>query len=305
MARTNPYVLGEELTARLSRFERPLFLLAHHDDEIPTAGLLQRLGPGKRVAWVTNSDGLYTESDKTPAEYGLLRTAEGIASVANAGVQEGAITNLGFSEVEIYRQMSRLYSGATTMAEARPFFQAIRDRVRETVLSIRPDAVFTLAWQGGQPEHDLTHFFTMLALRDRARETGVAVPLYHLPAYEYTVAIAFRFHPLYRGTRLRFRLTPGEVATKLRLAEVYASQAKGFATFRKVVDAVAPLGRPFGGPRSLEELMSVEELGPVPADLDYARKPHRWDRLTYMFDDFEGTRVTFARSVRPVVRAFL
>jgi len=119
------------------------------------------------------------------------------------------------------------------------------------------------------------------------------------------VAIAFRFHPLYRGTRLRIRLTPEELAMKLRLTEVYASQAKGFATFRKVVNAVAYIGVPFGGPRTLEKLMSVEELGPVPADLDYTKKPHRFDALTYMFDDFEGTRVTFTRSVRPVVQAFL
>jgi LmbE family N-acetylglucosaminyl deacetylase len=305
MADKNPYVLGEELTARLSRFERPLFFLAHHDDEIPTAGLLQRLGPGKRVAWVTNSDGLYTESDKTPAEYGTLRQAEGTASVANAGVQEGAITNLGFSEVEIYRQMSRLYSGATTMAEARPFFQAIRDRVRETVLSIRPDAVFTLAWQGGQPEHDLTHFFTMLALRDLEKATGQRPEFFHMPAYEYTILVAMRFHPLYRGTRIRLRITPAELAAKMRMMESYPSQVRLFGEFRKVFGFVGKLGYLTGGPKTADEYVTIEEFGPVPADTDYTAKPHWFDYFTYMFDDFEGVPVTFTKSIRPIVADFL
>ena len=296
---------GDELCRGIEGFQRPAIVLAHHDDEISTAGLLQRLGPRTAVVWVTNSDGLYYESALNPAEYSEVRKAEGFNSVALLGIPPEGVTNLDHSEVEIYRRMAWLYAGARTVAEVRPFFQRIRDSVRDALFALRPDAVFTQAWQGGQPEHDLTHFFTMLAVRDLGRETGTPVPLYHLPAYEYTVAIAFRFHPLYRGPRLRLRLTPGELALKLRMTEVYASQAKGFADFRKVFNVVAPLGRPFGGPRTLEELMSVEELGPVPADLDYTRKPHRFDAFTYMFDDFEGTRVTFLRSVRPVVQALL
>jgi LmbE family N-acetylglucosaminyl deacetylase len=295
--------LGDEFCRDLPSFQRPVIVLAHHDDEISTAGLVQRLGPGKRAIFTTNSDGLYFESDLTPADYSAVRVAEGYRSMALLGIPPEGVTNLGISEVETYRRFAWLYSGEKTIEEVKPYFQAFRDAVRDAVFALKPDAVFTQAWQGGQPEHDLTHFFTMLAVRDLVRETGVPVPLYHLPAYEYTVAIAFRFHPLYRGTRLRFRLTPEELALKVHLTEVFASQAAGFAKFRKVVHFVAPLGRPFGGPRTLEELMAVEELGLVPADLDYAKKPHRWDRLTYMFDDFEGTRVTFVGSVRPIVQA--
>ncbi len=297
--------LGDEFCRGLSGYERPLVTLAHHDDEISTAGLVQRLAPRVRVVWTTNSDGLYYESALTPPEYSKVRVAESARAMELLGVPAGHVANLGFSEVEIYRRFAWLYAGRKSVAEVKPFFQEIRRSVREAVFAARPDAVFTQAWQGGQPEHDLTHFFTRLAVRDYRRETGEEVPFFHLPAYEYTVAIAFRFHPLYRGTRMRFRLTPAELETKLGLTGVFGSQALGFAKFRKVVNAVAPLGLPFGGPRSLEQLMSVEELGPVPEDLDYTRKPHRWDALTYMFDDFEGTRVTFVRSVRPIVQAFL
>jgi len=305
MPRTTPCDLGEQFMQRIGQFQRPLFLLAHHDDEIPTAGLLQRLGPGKRIVWVTNSDGLYFESDKTPAEYGLLRTAEGLTSVANTGVGADAVTNLGFSEVEIYRQMSRLYSGAQTMEEARPFFQAIRDRVREAVLDLKPDAVFTLAWQGGQPEHDLTHFFTMLALKDLEHATGTRPEFFHMPAYEYTILVAMRFHPLYRGTRIRLRLTAAELAAKMRMMEAYPSQVRLFGDFTKLFGIVGKLGYLTGGPKSAEQYVTIEEFGPVPRDLDYTAKPHTFDYFTYMFDDFEGVPVTFKKSIRPIVQSFL
>ena len=300
----NPFHDGDALNARLPSFQRPLLVLAHHDDEISTAGLLQRLAPRVRVAWTTNSDGLYYETKLTPPDYSKLRVAEGFASMAIAGVPVDHVTNLGFSEVEIYRRLAWLHAGEKTMEDVRPFFDELRVAVRDAVFAAQPDIVFTQAWQGGQPEHDLTHFFTMLAVRDLRSETGRDIPLYHLPVYEYTVAIAFRFHPLYRGPRLRLRLTPAELATKLRLADAYATQAPGFTMFKRIAGGALWLGRPFGGPRNLEELFGVEELGPVPDDLDYARKPHRFDFFTYMFDDFEGTKVTFCGSIRPIVCAF-
>ncbi|NOZ00626.1 MAG: hypothetical protein GXP54_01895 [Deltaproteobacteria bacterium] len=306
MPKKDPYRLGEEFTQKLTEFQRPLFLLAHHDDEIPTAGLLQRLAPRLNVVWVTNSDGLYFESDLTPPEYAEVRKAEGIRSVGIGGVDESRTRCLDFSEVEIYRLLSRLHSGDAKIEEARPFFDKIRTAVHETVFDLRPDAVFTLAWQGGQPEHDLTHFFTMLALRDLEHETGQKAAFFHCPAYEYTILVAMRFHPMYRGRRIRLRLDDSELATKMEMVQAYPSQVRLFDDFRKVFKWVAgPIGLLTGGARNMEDFLAVEEFGPVPEGLDYAARPHIIDRCTYMFDDFEGVPVTFRRSVRPIVKAFV
>ena len=305
MTRPDPYLLGEELTEHLGDFERPLYLMAHHDDEISTAGLLQRLGTRTRVVWVTNSDGLYYESTLTPPEYGEVRKHEGIRSVEVIDIPEENTRCLDYSEVEIYRHLSGLHAGTTSMTEARPFFDGIRQSVRDAVFDIRPDAVFTLAWQGGQPEHDLTHFFTRLALQDLERETGQAVEFFHAPAYEYTILIALRFHPLYRGRRIRLRLTREELESKLQMIQAYPSQVRLFNDFRKVFKWVGrPAGFLSGGPKTMEEFLSIEEFGPVPADLDYTHAPHLFDYFTYMFDDFEGTPVTFRGSVMPIVKAF-
>ncbi|MFH2008315.1 MAG: hypothetical protein ABI333_17150 [bacterium] len=71
------YSRGEAYCDRLRRFTRPLCIVAHHDDEISIAGLLQRLAAPCQIVWVTNSDGLYFESDLQPEAYGRLRMQEG------------------------------------------------------------------------------------------------------------------------------------------------------------------------------------------------------------------------------------
>jgi LmbE family N-acetylglucosaminyl deacetylase len=300
------YRRGEAFCEQLASFDRPLYLMAHHDDEVPTAGLLGRLGKRTRVVWVTNSDGLYFESELSPPEYGEVRKAEGVKSVAVVGVPEENTRCLDFSEVEIYRRMSELHAGASSMTEVGSFFEEIKEAVRKTVFEIDPDVVFTLAWQGGHPEHDLTHFFTRLALRDLGKKTGKQIPFFQLPAYEYTILVAMRFHPFYRGERIRIRLDGREMDNKLRMIAAYPSQVRLFNDFRKVFRyLITPLGWITGGPKSAEEFMAVEEFGPVPEDLDYTARPHLHDYFTYMFDDFEGVPVTFTGSILPIVRAFL
>ena len=158
---SDPFRAGEQFMARV-QFERPLFLLAHHDDEIPTAGLLQRR-KATNGCWVTNSDGSILKAINRRT-IGEIRKREGVNSVALAGVPQSSIGCLDVSEVETYRWMSRVNSGDASLGEAMPYFRNIRDRVIDAVLQVRPDAVFTLAWQGGHPEHDITHVCAKLAV---------------------------------------------------------------------------------------------------------------------------------------------
>ncbi len=306
MGTSESYARGEGFTHALDRFQRPLFLLAHHDDEISLAGLLTRLGPRTRIVWTTNSDGRYFDSELDPPAYGELRKAEGLKAAAIAGLPADHTRCLDFSEVEIYRRLGQLHSGEAVVLDVKPFFNDMRRAVSEAMAEIQPDLVVTLAWQGGQPEHDLTHFFGRLAIDDLERETGRRPTFLHFPAYEYTYALAARFHPLYRGARMRIRLSEEELATKLEMVQAYPSQVNLFRYFRWAFRYLFwPLGLVTGGPRTIEQFLAIEEFGPVPDKLDYRDRPHALDSLTYMFDDFEGEPVTFERCIRPLVEAFL
>lgn len=297
--------LGEKFSAGLGRYKQPMFLLAHHDDEVNAAGLLQRLGPKTKIVWVTNSDGLYFESDMSPTNYGGMRMAEGVVSVGNVGIPENSTRCLAYSEVEIYRYLADLHCGRKQVNQALPLFRKMLDDVKKAIFDIEPDVVFTLAWQGGQPEHDLTHFFGRLALDEYQAKTGRKVEYFHSPAYEYTILLAARFNPFYGGTKMRIKLTPQELENKKRIIEAYPSQKRLFADFTKVFKVFGLLGKLTGGPASIEEYLSIEEFGPVPEGLDYTKNTHMFDFLTYMFDDFEGTPVTFSKSIQPIVKGLL
>jgi LmbE family N-acetylglucosaminyl deacetylase len=306
MIRKDALEKGRRFFGRAQDYRRVLFVYAHHDDEIPTAGLLQRLGQKAHVLWLTNSDGLYFESELSPAQYGQLRKQEGLRSVELAGVEPGRTRCLDFSEVEIYRRFSWLATRKSLARELRSFFQPMLDGIVQYLLEVQPDAVFTQAWQGGHPEHDLVHFLTARALRVFESRVERRPDFFHLPAYEYTILVAMRFSPFYRGERIRLKLSPSELETKLRMMDVYRSQQKLFRQFRASLRWFSlPAGWISGGPYSLEQFLSLEEFGPVPANIDYRLSPHWLDRLNYIGDDFEGVPVSFTRCLRPLVDEFM
>jgi LmbE family N-acetylglucosaminyl deacetylase len=285
-------------------YKRPLFIIAHYDDELNYAGLITRLGPNTHITWLTNGDGLYFEMKITPSEYAEIRKREAINAAKAVRISEENLKFLGFSEVEIYKRFAELYKNPQSIRTHIKFFEEIKESVKGCVFDYEPDVVITDAYQGGHIEHDLTHFFAFCAIRDYERERNKRIDFIHLPEYEYTILLAMRFHPLYKGVRYRIYLTPEEMEAKKRVIEAYPSQKRLFSEFEKLFTYIGYIGRLTGGPRNAYEYLSIEEFGPV-GHIDYAKKPHISDYLTYMFDDFEGTPVTFSRSLLPVIRAFI
>lgn len=285
-------------------WKRPLFLIAHQDDELAYGGLIQRLGPSTRFVWMTNGDGLYFESDLKPEAYGQLRMDEAVRAVGAVGIPPENTRCLAFSEVAIYRHMGDLTTDPSTLNAQHDFWDEIRKGVSEAVAQIRPDAVFTCAWQGGHPEHDLVHYFARLAVDELEARTGAPVPFFHLPEYEYTIVLAFRFHPFYRGRRLKFSLSEAELEGKQRIIEQYPSQTALFDRFRSVLGKIGGATRLVGGPATPEDYLRMEHFGPVPPELDYTKSPHLFDAANYMFDDFEGVPIGFKKCIRPVVQTF-
>lgn len=289
---------------RGKRYKRPLLIVAHQDDELNYAGLIQRLGSDTRIIWVTNGDGLYFEMNIPPHEYSKIRQEEAIKAASIIDLKEENLRCLQFSEVEIYRRFAELYQNPPSIQSHKRFFEEIKESIKKMVYEIEPDIIITDAWQGGHPEHDLTHFLTFCAIRDYEKEKSKRIDFIHIPEYEYTILLAMRFHPLYRGEIYRIFLTSAELEKKREIIEAYSSQRRLFSKFERLFTYIGYIGRITGGPRSALEYLSIEEFGPVPR-IDYTRKPHITDYLTYMFDDFEGRPLTFSRSILPIIKEFI
>jgi len=285
--------------------KRPLFLVAHQDDELGYAGLIQRIGEKGTYVFLTNGDGLAPYENMDPAKYAEIRKAEAVNALGVLGIPPDRISCLDFSEIEIYRQMWRIGDFPEEREACLSFFRGILDRVREVVANTKPDLVFTLGFQGGHPEHDLTHFFTAMALKEFNGGRKEKIPLFHLPEYELTILIPFRFGPWYKGERLRIQLTEQEIEKKREMMGAYPSQVKLFAKFEKVIRILGTLPKLIGKGFTPEDFLGTEQISPVPEDFDYTRAPYPMDFLNYMFEDFEKHAIGFEKNIRPITQALL
>jgi LmbE family N-acetylglucosaminyl deacetylase len=289
----------------LAREGRPLFVFAHQDDETVLAGIIRRVagddGRGSFVWW-TNGDGLAPAQGASPPAYARMRMAEADRSMERLGVSRSRKVDLESSEIENYRKMTDVAEGGPARARALAYFDAEARRVEEAVRRADPDRVFLLAWQGGHPEHDLVHLMTVRAIRKLRAETGRPIPVIQCPAYEYTIACALRFKPWFRGDKRSIVLDDREVEDKRGVFEVYESQRPLFDTFERWIAAlqIARGKRP-----RVEDYLRVEQFGVVDPHLDYTQSTHRFDRLNYMLEDFEGTPIRFSTMLRPIASALL
>ncbi|MDP8254545.1 MAG: PIG-L family deacetylase [Candidatus Alcyoniella australis] len=300
-----PYTELPDFLEALDQMERPLTVVAHQDDELTFSGVLTRAADRMHIVWVTNGDGLYFIENVSPEAYGKIRMAEALNSATAVGIPGSHTQCLEYSEVDLYQRFMFITENQRAVDWIKPYYQRIIDDLRQYIFEYKPEAVFTCGYQGGNPEHDIIHYFTRLVVDEYERDSGKQVPFIHVPMYEYTVLVALRFNPFYRGLRWRYQLDERERANKRKQLDAYPSQIELFEKFQKVATFAGWLGLfTRGRPYSLEEYLSIEEWGPVPKDWDYLRNPHLLDRANYIGDHFGRVPVSFEKSVKPIIAAF-
>ena len=277
----------------LDNSKKHLFVYAHHDDEIVSAGIIQRLMPNVSLMWVTNSDGLYFKDNVTPEEYGKLRVAEGVNVYRELGFKEQNVTNGFYSEVNNYRHFVESVKSPQKFDEAVAFWRRQGFSIYEKIRKTAPDIIWTYAFQGGMPEHDLVHVLTAACIDSYEKETGKKIQLVEIPAYELTVLISFRFNPWYKGTKYYIDMTGDEMLKKLAAANYYPSQVELIAKFRKVIGFLGFFASLTGRKFTFESYCGREFFAPVYEPRDYSKPPYRIDFFNYMFDDFLGEPVKF------------
>ena len=298
--RTSPPPSRESL---LDLGRRHLCVFAHQDDELPYAGLLSRLAPSAKFLWVTNGDGLAPEVHEDPTQYAEKRIAECINVLKVLDVPAERYRFLWYSEIEIYDRLADLSQGKDPAA-AFALYERIYQDILAGLRAAEPDVVWTLAFQGGHVEHDLTHFLTALALRRIRAERKAEIPLMQLPEYEFTILVPLRFRPWYDGPIYHITLEEREAEIKRRVAECYPSQVGLIAKFEKVIGRIGWAAKLVGRGFTFEDYNRREEFGPVPVDFDYLAAPHALGFFTYMFEEHTGIPITFAKCLRPVMSHF-
>lgn len=295
----------ENLSRVLAQAQRPLVVLAHQDDELGCTGVLQRTSDRVTVIFMTNGDGLAPAEGEDPRVYAELRRKEALGSLRAAGIAADSVRFLGHSEIEIYRHMALLTRQPTNRPSVVDFFKPIHESIAQAIAEVRPDVVFTVAFQGGHPEHDLAHFFTAHSLRTIAGTHSIPIPpLYQFPEYELTILIPMRFRPWYRGEILWVELTEEELVRKRAMVDCYPSQKGLVRRFERVVSLLTFPRRLILREDTQRSFFGREQLSPVGPSLDYRTPPYRIDFFNYMFEDFEGVPITFKRCIRPIVAAF-
>lgn len=277
---------------------RNLFVFAHQDDELGYAGLMQRVpAESSYFIWVTNGDGLADQLDMPPRDYAAARRLETIVAMATIGISQDRLRFLGNSELLIYRTLIRQVTQTNADHEVHALVKAIAAQIATEVRAFRPDNVFTMAWQGANPEHDLIHMMVQAAVRPFEN-----CKIYELPEFDPLTVLPLRFKPKHKDPIHEIRLTPTELEAKIAMAESYPTQDRIMNGFKVLLGG---LGRVTLGKLNFERFLAVEHFGAVPRDRSYLSSPHGFDALDYIGEKCDGVPMSYTKMVGTLERILL
>ncbi|MBM4386721.1 MAG: PIG-L family deacetylase [Deltaproteobacteria bacterium] len=277
---------------------RHLFVFAHQDDELFYSGIIGRLMRNSKFLWVTNGDGLAPQFREEPEKYAEKRIRETDEAMKFLGAQSDQMRCFGYSELEIYGKFVELTRQPHRKFEIMMYFFKIGCEIYREARDFRPDFVWTLAYQGGHPEHDLTHLLAAYATRQLSAETGKTAELMELPEYEFTLLIPMRFKPWKKGEAYFVRISDEKLARKKKMMEFYPSQFFIFRQFEKVIDSIGKAGKVFGKGFSFADFAGKETFATVPRDRDYTKSSHCSTIFDYMLERHKGTRICFGKTLK-------
>ena len=190
---------------------RTLVLVAHPDDEcVVCGGLIQRMAD-PQVVFCTDGapyDPYFWGRYGSREAYAELRAREAQHALRAVGVAKfeylKRLDGLAFIDQELFRNL-----------------EAACDAAYRMVRRFRPQAILTLSYEGGHPDHDTCSFLSSLV----HREFGIEV--WETPVYHRTVdgAIVKQEFIQSTGDELQLQLTPEELARKKTMWTAYESQS--------------------------------------------------------------------------------
>lgn len=198
------------LTSRAETSPQVMFVSAHPDDEVLGAG--SRLPLLERTTVVEVTDGSPPDLKdaeaaglKTREEYASLRDRELRRALALCGIEK--LVGLGIPDQEASFHLVELTR-----------------RLRELIVTIGPEVIVTVPYEGGHPDHDATAFAVHLAcehLEDWEKPLIVEMLAYH---YENGRCEMTRFLDETKEPFVEIELSPDDRQFKRQLFDCFPSQ---------------------------------------------------------------------------------
>ena len=199
---------------------RTLVVVAHPDDECIGAGALMQRIEDCAIVFCTDGaprDAYFWQGCGSREQYALLRHKEAKLAAEAIGVRR--LEFLSIIDRELYLHLADAH-------------RALEKVVRE----FRPDAILSLAYEGGHPDHDCCAF---LSNRIAARDN---IAVWEMALYHRTRKSARQQRFLRRAPSTHtLQITANELARKHKMASAYRSQSKVLAGFDLQLESFRPL----------------------------------------------------------------
>lgn len=206
---------------------RTLVVVAHPDDDAVACGaLLQRMRE-PHVVFCTDGaprDEYFWRGYATREAYAHVRLQEAARAMQAAGVRDWGSVALVERDAFVDQELFRQLTGAMAW-------------LRDFAMRAQPEAILTLAYEGGHPDHDACSFLA----RQLADE--FAVPVWEAPLYHRAKLAKMTVQSFIRtdGTAVRIEITAEELVRKRAMFEAYESQRETLANFDPQVEVVRPM----------------------------------------------------------------
>jgi LmbE family N-acetylglucosaminyl deacetylase len=206
---------------------RTLIIVAHPDDEAVTcAALMQRMRE-PYVLFCTDGaplDSYFWKQYGSREAYSLLRQEEARRALSHVGVKKveflKARSGEHITDQQLFQRLPQAIEGASDVVD-----------------QLRPEALLTLAYEGGHPDHDSCNFITSVIARERS------LPAWEMPVQRLFQKVEHRGQTFLPAPQPDITLHPTseEIARKHQVLDAYASQGHGLVRFDSVEETFRPL----------------------------------------------------------------
>lgn len=205
---------------------RTLIIVAHADDEAVGCGSLMQRMREPVVVFCTDGaprDRYFWEKFGSREDYARIRREEARRALSHMGVIGVEFLPHGTDDQQFVDQ---------------DLFMNVRaaiERLNELVARVRPEALLTLAYEGGHPDHDTCAFLTAWLSREHVLPAW-ELPLYHLKDGEFQKQCFI----VPEGNEVLFDATCEEVGRKRRMLNDYVSQKETIDMFNPAIERYRP-----------------------------------------------------------------